>query len=161
MNNIHTSNVDPLEPETLPSDPREMALRLLGMTASELREIDKNVVSGHNSIGGIRTDLNKIIADVNSNLAVSNFQNRAQQPQQAQTTTPLPTVTLPSQQSLSTVTNIPQQSIETNNPDQLELDFYKKIKPEDLEYELRCINRSVKELDAKLDHMLSLIKKNL
>jgi hypothetical protein len=154
MDNLNTG-IDPLEPESLPSDPREMAFRLLGMATSELREIDKNVVSGHGSIGGVRADINKIVADVNNNLS---------KPIQKPEVTALPTVTqiIPSNQpNLFTENALPQSNIENDNEHQLELDFFRKIKPEDIEYELRCINKAINDLDTKLEYVLSLIKKNL
>ena len=62
------NEVDVLQVDELPSDPKEMALRLLGMTVAELKGIDEKVVSGRNYVGGLKTDVNKIIHDFNQNL---------------------------------------------------------------------------------------------
>lgn len=156
--------IDPLEVESLPSDPREMALRLLGMTFSELKEIDQRVVSGHNNVGGVRVDVNKIYNEV-VNMPVNqkvqaNQQSPTPGPQLAQEVivqSSIPTVAI----TTPTATVTPQQSVQDDS-NQLELDFYRKIKPEDIEYQLKKIDTSISDINFKLEKIMEMLntKKN-
>lgn len=139
--------IDPLEPEDLPMDPREAAMLLLGMTAGELKSIDEKVVSGRNSVGGIRSDINKIVSDI-----------RSIKPQQPLHHVPPPTP-VPVIETAPLVVPAPQVTVENNDTDQLEFDFYKKIKPEDLEYQLRLLKSSIDNLETKVNIIIDLIKK--
>lgn len=149
--------VDPLEPQGLPMDPREAAMLLLGMTASELKSIDEKVVSGRNSVGGIRSDINKIVSDIRGIVPQRPAQNNIQVPTPAP---PAPVVT-------TAIPTPPPQEVQVNsqvdtvndNSDQLEFDFYKKIKPEDLEYQLRLLKSSIDNIENKVNIILDLIKK--
>jgi len=158
---------DPLEVDGLPSDPREMALRLLGMTSAELKDIDSKVISGRQYIGGIKSDINKIINEVNTNLIPTNIARANAQPAAAatQSTTPGQPVHIPvtpvSIPVLAPIAIQPQPVVLDHNPDQMELDFFRKIKPEDIEYQLKLVDNSLKDLSGKLDLVLELVKKNL
>lgn len=147
-------NIDPLEIEDLPSDPREMALRLLGMTRSEMREIDSKVVSGHNSVGGTRADYNKIAKEVLTQIAPNGSQPVNPQPQPPPQFVPSP-IPQPAPVQQPIQHELPIQAIVNpgidENRDQLEFDFYKKLKPEDIEYQLRVIN-------SKLDNIETILK---
>lgn len=158
---------DPLEVDTLPSDPREMALRLLGMTVSELKEIDNKVVSGKQFVGGVKSDLNKIVNDVTVNL----------KPKQVQPQPPLQPASQPPPQLASApdITQQVQQPVILQNGDapqtyiqeprvddnQLEFNFYRKIKPEDLEYQIKKMVSSIEDLTVKVDLLYNhLLKKS-
>jgi hypothetical protein len=150
------NGVDVLQVDELPSDPKEMALRLLGMTVAELKGIDEKVVSGRNYVGGLRTDVNKIVQDFNQNL----------KPQ----TQSIPIQSIPTQsmqhvplaQPFPTSNPVPQLEVATiaKDDNQLEFDFYRKVKPEDIEYRLKMIESKIEDVESKLDSMLVLIKKN-
>jgi hypothetical protein len=148
---------DPLEVHDLPSDPREMALRLLGMTVSELKQIDDKVISGKQYVGGVKTDINKIAQDVAINLAPKPVANTIMV--QSLDSTPV----------VETITQIPHtQSLPAILPcspdagrDQMEFDFYRKIKPEDIEFQLKKINATLDDLTHKVDLIYAtVIKKN-
>jgi hypothetical protein len=142
--------IDPLEVESLPSDPRVMALRLLGMTAAEMKDIDRNITGGSNNISGLRLNVDKLVNEFNNVLAPV--------PTAAPVfdTQPLPQLNVQSIQPQQVVVTptVPQSP---NDPNQLEFDFYKKIAPEDIHLELKNINRNIKNLEDKLN----LILKNL
>lgn len=140
--------VDPLEPQGLPVDPREAAMLLLGMTASELKSIDEKVVSGRNSVGGIRSDINKIVTDIRGMIP--------QKSPQPSMTAPPPQLVQPPHQDIPITAPV---TVEEINKDQLEFDFYKKIKPEDLEYQLRLLKSSIDNIETKLNIIIDLIKK--
>jgi hypothetical protein len=152
---------DPLEVSTLPSDPREMALRLLGMTVSELKEIDSRVISGQQYVGGLKSDLNKIVSEVTTHLAPKQLNNaNNKQPQ-------IPAAEIQAEQSVLINQEIPQPiekpvNVEQNNDDdQLQFNFYRKVKPEDLEYQLKKLTSSVEDLTVKLDLVYNhLLKKS-
>ena len=148
---------DPLEVDTLPSDPREMAFRLLGMTVSELKGIDEKVVSGQRFVGGIKSDFNKIVQEVATNLAPAQINTVQEQAPSQQ----LETAQLQSTSNVETV-SIPAESVEQiQDKDQLEFDFYKRIKPEDLEYQLKKVNSNLEDLICKIDAVHGiLLKKN-
>jgi len=146
---------DVLDVGSLPTDPREMALRLLGMTAAELKSIDEKVVSGRNSVGGIRTDINKIVQDFNNIKPTTNTiptQQGISAPPQ-----PVQVVHQPITQPISAPAVV---QVEEENKNQLEFDFYKAIKPEDLEYRLRLIEQSLQDITGKIDLVINIIKKN-
>lgn len=149
--------VDPLEPQGLPMDPREAAMLLLGMTASELKSIDEKVVSGRNSVGGIRSDINKIVSDIRGIVPQRPAQNNIQAPAPAP---PVPVVNtvIPVTPPQGVQVNL-QVNTENDNSDQLEFDFYKKIKPEDLEYQLRLLKASIDNIEIKVNIILDYIKK--
>lgn len=152
--------VDVLDPNSLPSDPREMALRLLGMTAAELKGIDEKVVSGRNSVGGVRTDLNKIVQDFNNNLRPTQQSQQVIPPQHKPVVPVQPQVV---EQIPTSPTPVPHQAptiINESDDDQLEFDFYKKVKPEDLEYQLRLINKNLTEVNDKVNLIIDFLKKN-
>lgn len=142
---MQQQSTDVLDPGSLPVDPREAALLLLGMTAGELKSIDEKVISGRNSVGGIRSDINKIVSDIRGMPAPGN----ARQPKPAQ------------QPQRSVPQPVPQPSQPTAqlDPNQLEFDFYKKIKPEDIEYQLRLIQNNIKSLETKVDIIIDYFKK--
>lgn len=155
---------DVLDVDGLPKDPREMALRLLGMTAAELKGIDEKVVSGRSSVGGTRADFTKIVNDFNNNLR-PNMSMPVLGPQPIPQQIPpvqqpvQPQVLQPSTNGLHAVTpNIVTEPQEDKS--QLEFDFYKKIKPEDLEYQLRLLNKEVAEISRKVDIVFDYLKKN-
>lgn len=140
-----SQQIDPLDPGSLPTDPREAAMMLLGMTTGELRSIDDKVVSGRNSVGGIRTDLNKIVNEIR-NIDVGQALQQPNQP------APVPSPVMP-------VPVLPMVQSQEINDDQLEFDFYKKLKPEDIEYQLRLIKSSIDNLETKVNIILEHIKK--
>lgn len=142
-----SQQIDPLDPDSLPTDPREAAMMLLGMATGELRSIDEKVVSGRNSVGGIRTDLKKIVNDIQS---INVGQSRQQPIQPAPAPASLPVMPV--------VDVAPVQSQEIDD-DQLQFDFYKKLKPEDIEYQLRLIKSSIDNLETKVNIILAHIKK--
>lgn len=152
---------DPLEVDTLPSDPREMALRLLGMTVSELKEIDKRVISGQQYVGGLKSDLNKIVSEVTTNLAPKQLNGtNNSQPQ-------FPVREVQLEQPVLINQEIPQPiEISTNvnhlsDDNQLEFNFYRKVKPEDLEYQLKKLTSTVEDLAIKVDVLYNhLLKKS-
>jgi hypothetical protein len=151
-----SQNVDILDPGSLPVDPREAAMLLLGMTAGELRSIDEKVVSGRNSVGGIRSDINKIVSDIRS-IKPSTQQP---QPQPVHTAVVPPPVVLPAPELVPQPAVIPQaQPLTQDDPDQLQFDFYKKIKPEDIEYQLRLLKSSLDNIDSKLTFLVENYKK--
>jgi hypothetical protein len=139
-------SIDPLEVDTLPTDPRIMALRLLGMTTAEMKDIDKNIVGSGSNISGLRLDVNKMVDEFNTALAPV-----------APVAVQQPVLQGIAQPQLLAVTNtppvLPEQAQATVNydPNQLEFDFYKKITPEDLQYELKNINKNIKNLQEKID----------
>jgi hypothetical protein len=151
LNNPGQPEHDPLELDTLPSDPRILALNLLGMTASELKGIDEKVISGRQSIGGIKADLKKIINDVNHNLAT----------QRPVPPSPVPVLqTQPSMIPDPVVSPGPVAvSIVEDDANQLQFDFYKKIKPEDLEYQLRCVTSTLERVERKVDEIFNILLK--
>ena len=144
-----SQQIDPLDPDSLPTDPREAAMMLLGMTTGELRSIDDKVVSGRNSVGGIRTDLNKIVNDIR-NIDVGQARQQPNQPAPAPVSSPVMPVPVPV---------LPMEQSQEINDDQLEFDFYKKLKPEDIEYQLRLIKSSIDNLETKVNIILEHIKK--
>jgi len=139
-------SIDPLEVETLPADPRIMALRLLGMTTAEMKDIDKNIVGSGGNVSGLRLDVNRMVNEFNTAFTPV-----------APVVTQQPVLQGLSQPQLHAVTNIStnlsEQSQATVNydPNQLEFDFYKKITPEDLQCELKNINKNIKNLQEKID----------
>lgn len=152
-----TQPIDPLDPGSLPMDPREAAILLLGMTAGELKSIDEKVVSGRNSVGGTRSDLNKIVSDIRNIKIDSN-----QVP--SQPVLPGPSRVVPqviNNQAIeqTTIQPVKEPVAELENSDQLEFDFYKRLKPEDIEYQLRLIKSSLENLETKLNTIIDLFKK--
>ncbi len=160
---------DPLELDSLPSDPRIAALGLLGLATSELKEIDSRIVSGNrNYIGGMKSNVENIYREITT--ISSNGQPAPAPPQQQQQ----PVQTFQTAQLLGggdiQTQSIPQyipqpvqqvQPQQEVNKDQLEFDFYKKIKPEDLEYQLKSINSSIKRLEDKINAIYDVVvKKN-
>ena len=150
-------STDPLEVQTLPTDPRIMALRLLGMTAAELKEVDSNIIGGSKNITGLQLDVNKMVQEFNTALvptpAVQELPQIQEAPQNLQSSlSPTPQ---PAPAAIST----PQPEY---NKDQLEFDFYKKITPDDLYNQLNNINNNIKNLDKKLNSILETLdtKKN-
>lgn len=151
---MQQQSTDVLDPGSLPVDPREAALLLLGMTAGELKSIDEKVISGRNSVGGIRSDINKIVSDIRGMPAPGNARQPkpAQQPQRSvPQPVPQPVPVQPAPQ--------PSQPTAQLDPNQLEFDFYKKIKPEDIEYQLRLIQNNIKSLETKVDIIIDYFKK--
>jgi len=144
--------IDPLEVDSLPSDPRVMALRLLGMTAAEMKDIDRNITGGSNNISGLKLNVDKLVNEFNQVLAPAPVQAMAP----TINTQPYPQLAVQSiqPQQVAFTPTVPQSP---NDPNQLEFDFYKKITPEDLHLELKNINRNIKNLEDKLN----LILKNL
>jgi hypothetical protein len=146
---------DPLELDTLPADPRIAALSLLGMAASELRELDGRIVGGRSSIGGIKTDVNKIVKDLQT--LVPTQQPQPQHHQQIAYTQPVTSqvdhaaISMP-----QTVQPAPIQQPQ-HDPNQLEFDFYKKIKPEDIEFQLKTLNTKINIIISKLDQVVDLL----
>lgn len=148
-------NTDPLEIQSLPTDPRVMALRLLGMTAAELKEVDSNIVGGGKNITGLKLDVNKMVQEFNTTLVPTPTVQQLppqEHPQHLQSS-------LPSVQQPVPIAAIPQVDY---NKDQLEFDFYKKITPDDLYNQLNNINNNIKNLDKKLNSILEILdtKKN-
>lgn len=149
---------DPLEVDSLPSDPREMALRLLGMTVSELKGIDEKVISGQQFVGGLKTDLNKIVAEVNTNLTPKKIESTPQPSLNGNHPQPVQEPVQPVQVSQQPII---EPVLNDYNDDQLEFDFYRKIKPEDLEYQIKKLVSSIEELTIKVDLIYNhVIKKN-
>jgi hypothetical protein len=153
--------IDPLEVETLPSDPREMALRLLGMTVSELKEIDQRVISGHNHVGGVKVDVNKIYNEVVSMPVGQNKQETPQAIAQPPQQIPVQTNNYVPQPAPIPVAVPPIHQV-TEDSNQLELDFYRKVRPEDIEYQLKRINDSISDINIKLEKITDILttKKN-
>lgn len=156
-------SLDVLQVDDLPKDPKEMALRLLGMTVAELKGIDEKVVSGRNYVGGLRTDVNKIVQDFNQNLKpqtapLPNQPTEIQTQPAVQQLTQIPLVHTP----ISSLVPDKIEAVEPKAEDsgQLEFDFYRKVKPEDLEYRLKMIESKIEIVESKLDTLLGLIKKN-
>jgi hypothetical protein len=144
-------NIDPLQIEDLPSDPREMALRLLGMTSSELKDIDSKVISGHNYVGGTRADYNRIAREVITQITPTlPLQPKVEE----QIHTVEDTFTQLQPQPVQTITQVEPVAQDVDK-DQLEFDFYKKIKPEDIEFQLRVINSKLDNLENLLQEFLS------
>lgn len=138
---------DPLQLDSLPSDPKEIVLRMLGMTTSSLKEIDSNISGTPNAyIKGLKLDSKKILTETLVNVNPELVQ---QQPGFVQSTQHPPLVQQHPQQALPVpVSNISQT---VYDPNQLEFDFFKKIKPEDLEYRLKCIESNLKQINDKLE----------
>jgi hypothetical protein len=161
---MEVQSTDPLELHSLPSDPRVMALRLLGMTAAEMKEIDSNITGNRNNISGLKMNIDNLVNEFNQNLV----------PQQVTPVTDTQTTSSPIQAPLGNiVTPQVQQHVQsapveqatntvTYDPNQMEFDFYKKITPEELQDQLKTINRNIKNLEIKLDSIIELIeqKKN-
>ena len=154
---MQPQTIDPLEVDSLPSDPRVMALRLLGMTAAEMKDIDRNITGGSNNISGLRLNVDKLVNEFNHVLAPVPVQAAA------------PAVNIQPHPQLEVQSVQPQQVLPTpqapqsyNDPNQLEFDFYKKIAPEDIHLELKNINRNIKNLEDKLNLILKTLdtKKN-
>jgi hypothetical protein len=141
---------DPLELDSLPSDPNEMVLRLLGMTTSSLKDIDSRITdSSSSSIRGLKIDPGKVLKDALSNTLQISQQQAAHQPINIQPS-PQPVIT----QYVQTAP--PPQEV-TYDPNQLEFDFYKKIKPEDIDNQLKNINIALKKLEYKIDEVYALL----
>lgn len=151
--------VDPLDVNSLPSDPREMALRLLGMTVSELKQIDEKVISGHNFVGGVKVNVNKIVNDVIDMPVVKENKQQVDIPTQPIIQTQSPVV----QQSIQAMDTSQASTAPSNlvpiDDNQLEFDFYRKIKPEDLEYQLKLISTNLQEINSKIDKLFDTITK--
>jgi hypothetical protein len=150
------NEVDVLQVDELPSDPKEMALRLLGMTVAELKGIDEKVVSGRNYVGGLKTDVNKIIHDFNQNLRPPSLSI----PTQPLAVQAQPMQHMPLAQPFPTANPVLDTLEIAKDDNQLEFDFYRKVKPEDIEYRLKMIESKIEVVESKLDSMLVLIKKN-
>ena len=152
--------IDPLDPNSLPIDPREAAILLLGMTAGELKSIDEKVVSGRNSVGGIRSDLNKIVSDIR-NIKVDNIQPQPTVPQNVQVVEQpqVQQVTVQNSPNLPAIEPQATPQLIQDDSNQLEFDFYKKLKPEDIEYQLRLIKSSLDNLETKVNIIIDLFKK--
>jgi hypothetical protein len=135
---------DPLI-DNLPPDPRSALLGLIGSTFAELKNIDKQLITKSNNIAGIKTDLNRLVAEANSLSAPVPVPVVAQQ-------VPAPQVhiapALEPQPVIST-TPVQPQVIEEDDG-QLLLDFYRKIKPEDLYSRLA-------DIDIKLNQIIMLL----
>jgi hypothetical protein len=147
---------DPLELDTLPADPRIAALGLLGMATSELRELDGRIVGGRSSIGGIKTDVNKIVKDLQFLIPTQPQQTQPHQQIAYVQSTPtqidhaaisMPQIVQPG----------PEQLKPQHDPNQLEFDFYKKIKPEDLELQLKNLNTKVNTVISKIDKVIEIL----
>lgn len=144
-------NNDPLEVDSLPGDPRIAAINLLGMASAELKDIDNYIESGSkNSIKGVRFDVNKILNDVQTvfkpQIEVSNVTPTV--------LTAQPGVHIPVQTVSTNSAVEPIAIAEKDNQDQLEFDFYKKIKPEDIELQLKNINTKLGRLESTLKNIL-------
>jgi hypothetical protein len=141
---------DPLDITNLPSDPKENILRLIGMTTSSLKEIDANITDrANNSIKGLKIDPTKILGEAFNNLQTVNLT-----PQESSSIVNIPVQQPPIQQQVfaaETINNV------NNNENQLEFDFFRKIKPEDIEYQLKNINNSLTKLDLKIEEILKLL----
>lgn len=147
---------DPLELDSLPSDPREMVLRLVGMTASSLKDIDSRVTDTNNPyVKGLKIDPAKVVREaINS---VTPIQPQIQPQVGLVQAHYQPTIPVIQQHQPASVP--PQQAnpqVEYD-PNQLEFDFFRKIKPEDLELQLKNINISIKRLEGKLDDIYNLL----
>jgi len=147
---------DPLGLDSLPSDPRENILRLLGMTTSSLKELDSMITdTSSSSLRGLKLNTTNVLSDAMNNL-------NAQVPvQQLAPSAPAPTIT--NHLNGSVVHNqhaphphSPEPVLQPQyDPNQLEFDFYKKIKPEDIEQQLRDLNIGLKKVNEKIDEVLS------
>lgn len=130
----------------LPPDPRSALLGLIGSTFAELKNIDSHLVTKNGNIAGIKTDLNRLVAEAN-NLNV-------QQPVQQQARPAVPALEpIPITSSVSQPNITSQPVLETytgNDPNQLMFDFYRKITPED-------INSRLADMDLKLSKILDLL----
>jgi len=155
-------STDPLEVDSLPSDPREMALRLLGMTVSELKGIDEKVVSGQKYVGGIKSDISKIVQDVTTNLSpkqtIISHQNVIPAIPVQQPTIEINSVADTAQKDTSSADLFTTQ-LQEDDKNQLEFDFYRKIKPEDLEYQLKKVNSVLEDLVFKVDAIYNILLK--
>jgi len=144
---------DPLELDSLPSDPREMVLRLVGMTASSLKDIDSRVTDTNNPfVKGLKIDPAKVVREaINSVTPI--------QPQVGLVNAQSPQIPVlqPAQQTGVSAQPTSQQPQVVYDPNQLEFDFFRKIKPEDLELQLKNINISIKRLESKLEDIYSLL----
>lgn len=144
---------DPLELDSLPSDPREMVLRLVGMTASSLKDIDSRVTDTNNPyVKGLKIDPAKVVRE-----AISSVTPIQPQVGLVNTQSPQIPVLQPAQQTSAPIQPPSQQPQVVYDPNQLEFDFFRKIKPEDLELQLKNINISIKRLESKLEDIHSLL----
>ena len=147
---------DPLGLNSLPSDPRENILRLLGMTTSSLKELDSMITDTSSaSLRSLKLNTTNVLSDamnsLNANAPVQHFAPPA----------PVPTITnhlngsvVHNQYALQPQSPAPTPQPQYD-PNQLEFDFYKKIKPEDIEQQLRDLNIGLKKVNEKIDEVLS------
>lgn len=132
----------------LPPDPKTALLGLIGSTFAELKRVDEYSVSKNQFTAGIKTDLNKLVAEA-QNLEIKPQPQQPQQPQiqsiPVQELQPIPVQNIPT-------LPIPQEVQSVEDSDQLLLDFYRKITPED-------INSRLADIDNKLYQILQILKK--
>ena len=139
----------------LPSSPKEALLGLIGSTFAELKRVDEYSVSKNQFTTGIKTDINRLISEA-ERLEVSS--QPQQQPQIYQQVPPQPVLhPEPVQQPVinpqsNIVPVVETQPLSNDDPDQLLLDFYRKITPED-------INTRLADIDSKLYQILQILKK--
>jgi hypothetical protein len=139
-----------MELDDLPPDPRSALLGLIGSTFAELKNIDNHLITKSNSIAGIKTDLNRLVAEANQ-LVVN------PQPAPTPSVQPpppvLPVQPVPVLEPAIATEHTPQPTYvgaPADDPNQLLLDFYRKLTPED-------INSRLAEIDVKLLKITNLL----
>lgn len=136
----------------LPPDPRSALLGLIGSTFAELKNIDSHLITKNSNIAGIKTDLNRLVAEANSLNNQVPVQAPVQQPV-AHTPNVPALEPIPVTQSASQPHIESQPRLETytgEDPNQLMFDFYRKITPDD-------INSRLADIDLKLSKILDLL----
>jgi len=135
--------------DDLPANPRDALLGLIGSTFAELKKIDGALITKSNNVVGIKTDLNRLVAEANS-LNDKITAPPVQKPQQVNITQPVilePKVIEIECQPAPVVAPVEQH---VENDGQLLLDFYRKITPED-------INSRLADIDIKLNQIIMLL----
>jgi hypothetical protein len=141
---MHEPSID-----DLPRDPREALLGLIGSTFSELKRIDSALITKSNNVVGIKTDLNRLVAEANSLNNQVATPPPVLPPPQVNNAQPSILEPKPVEVQLQPVPVVePQQQKEDDG--QLLLDFYRKITPED-------INSRLADIDIKLNKIIMLL----
>ena len=134
----------------LPPDPRSALLGLIGSTFAELKNIDSHLVTKNTNIAGIKSDLNKLVAEANNLVP-----QPTPQPQQIVANAPILAPIPVSESNLlplqPRILNQPTiEALTGEDSNQLMFDFYRKITPEDL-------NSRLADIDIKLGQILEVV----
>jgi len=141
--------------QELPPDARSAVMGLIGTAFAELKKVDENMVSPTKGIQGVKTDIKKLIQEASTIGSVPPPAPTAPQPPTFIPQNPIPNVQPPP--AVLPEPTVVYHTGPSEDPDQLQFDFFRKITPEDINKNLSDINYSLNRVLDKLNKVLKIL----